>query len=226
MRLLLVEDTQGLREKIAHALKRSGYAVDTADNGRDGLWMAQNHDYDAAILDIMLPELDGIGILEQLRKDGIETAVMFLTAKDAIDDRVKGLQSGADDYLVKPFALEELLARVQALCRRSHGQASPKIEIADLVINTAAKSVTRNGTPIDLPAREYALLEYLAHRQGQVVSRTVIEEHIYDEFVSPMSNVVDAAIYTLRKKLAVSKNSPPLIHTRRGQGYILEDRSQ
>lgn len=226
MRLLLVEDVRGLREKIALALKRSGYAVDAADNGEDGLWMAQNHQYDAAILDIMLPGMDGLTILRHLRKEGNETPVMFLTARDAVGDRVQGLRSGADDYLVKPFALEELLARVEALCRRSYQKASPEIAIGDLTINTVAKAVSRGGKRIDLPAREFSLLEYLALRQGQVVSRTEIEEHIYDELVSPMSNVVDSAIYTLRKNLAVTKDAAPLIHTRRGQGYVLEERSR
>jgi len=225
MRLLLVEDSVRLRDTVALALRRSGYKVDATGDGEEGLWMAQDHDYDAAILDIMLPSLDGLSLLQKLRAGGDETPVMFLTAKDGIDERVEGLRTGADDYLVKPFALEELLARVEVLCRRSYQKASNDIQVADLKLDSAAKTVSRSGIAIDLPAREFALLEYLMLRTGQVVSRTQIEEHIYDDMVSPMSNVVDTAIYSLRKKIATEKHFPPLIHTRRGQGYVLEEKS-
>ena len=225
MRLLLVEDSRRLRETIVLALRRSGYAVDETADGDDGLWMAQNHDYDAAILDIMVPGLDGLSLLKTLRREGNKTPVMFLTARDTVNDRVNGLRSGADDYLVKPFALEELLARVEALCRRAYQSVNPEIQVADLKIESGAKTVSRSGTMIDLTAREFALLEYLALRQGQVVSRTEIEAHIYDDLVSPMSNVVDSAICALRKKITVNPDSLPLIHTRRGQGYILVERS-
>jgi two-component system copper resistance phosphate regulon response regulator CusR len=223
MRLLLVEDSERLRNTVALALRRSGYKVDATGDGKEGLWMAQDHDYDAAILDIMLPSLDGIGILRRLRDSGDQTPVMFLTAKDKIDERVEGLRTGADDYLVKPFALEELLARVEVLCRRSYRKASNEIRVADLKLDSSAKTVSRSGRPLDLTAREFALLEYLMLRAGQVVSRTEIEQHIYDDLVSPMSNVVDSAIYALRKKLATHETSPPLIHTRRGLGYVLEE---
>jgi len=226
MRLLLVEDSRRLREQIALALKRSGYAVDATEDGEEGLWMAQNHDYDGAILDIMVPGLDGLSVLKQLRREGNETPVMFLTAKDAIEDRVAGLRSGADDYLVKPFALEELLARVEALCRRSYQKATPVLQIDDLEVDTTAKSAVRSGQPIDLTAREYAILEHLMLRKGHVVSRTQIEAHIYDDLVSPMSNVVDSAVCALRKKIATSPESKPLIHTRRGQGYVVELRAK
>jgi len=224
MRLLLVEDSRRLRETVALALRRSGYAVDATGDGREGLAMAQDHGYDAAILDIMLPSLDGLSILKRLRGEKIETPVMFLTARDGIDDRVAGLRSGADDYLVKPFALEELLARVEVLCRRTYQKATSELSVADLRIDLATKRASRAGVPLDLTAREFALLEHLMLRAGHVVSRTQIEAHIYDDLVSPMSNVVDSAICALRKKIAVSPGATPLIYTRRGQGYVLESR--
>ena len=225
MRLLLVEDSNRLRESVVLALRRSGYKVDATGDGQEGLWMARDNNYDAAILDIMLPSLDGVSILKQLRDEGDSTPVMFLTARDGIDDRVEGLRSGADDYLVKPFALEELLARVEVLCRRSYNHASSQVQVADLALDSSAKRASRAGVALDLTAREFALLEYLVLRAGQVVSRTQIEQHIYDDLVSPMSNVVDSAIYALRKKLAVNEHSKPLIKTRRGQGYVLEEAS-
>jgi DNA-binding response OmpR family regulator len=225
MRILVVEDSNRLRETIVVALRRSGYAVDATGDGREGLEMAEDHPYDAAILDIMLPSLDGISILKTLRAAGHRTPVMFLTAKDAISDRVAGLRSGADDYLVKPFALEELLARVEALCRRGYHKADSELVIGDLKLDSTAKTVTRAGVALDLTAREFALLEYLMLRAGQIVTRTQIEEHIYDDLVSPMSNVVDSAVCALRKKIAVSEDSMPLIHTRRGQGYVMEARA-
>lgn len=225
MRLLFVEDSQRLRETVALALRRSGYRVDDVGTGDEGLELAELHSYDAAILDIMVPGIDGISLLEELRRQGNEIPVMFLTAKDKIDDRVLGLRSGADDYLVKPFALDELLARVEVLCRRSYQKSTPIVEIADLKLDTAAKSASRAGQRLDLTAREFALLEHLMLRAGQVVSRTELEEHIYDDLVSPMSNVVDSAVYALRKKLAVSDDTKPLIHTKRGQGYVLEERA-
>ncbi len=221
MRVLVVEDSRRLRETIGLALRKSGYAVDLTPDGSDGLWMAQSHRYDAVILDIMLPGLDGLSVLRQLRKEGNDTPILFLTAKDTIHDRVSGLRSGADDYIVKPFELEELLARVESLCRRSYQKASPVIRVSDLTVDTSAKSVTRGGRAVDLTAREYALIEYLALRHGHVVSRTEIEEHIYDDQISPMSNVVDSTVCSLRKKIAITPNSKPLIHTRRGQGYVL-----
>jgi DNA-binding response OmpR family regulator len=165
----------------------------------------------------MLPKLDGLGVVRRLREGGRDTHILLLTAKDTIEDRVRGLTSGADDYLVKPFALEELLARVQALCRRGYGEKNPAIRIADLVLNTAARTVKRGKEAIDLLPREYRLLEYLATRSGHVVTRTEIEAHIYDDISAPMSNVVDSAICALRKKIGAD-----LIRTRRGLGYVLE----
>ena len=222
MRVLLVEDSPRLQRNIATALRRSGYAVDTAGDGDEGLWLAETHDYDAIVLDIMLPKRDGLDVLRALRASGRPAHVLLLTARDTVADRVTGLQAGADDYLVKPFALEELLARVQALCRRAYGTKQPRLAVADLEIDSAARIARRAGRPVPLTAREYQLLEYLAHRRGEVVSRTEIEAHIYDGQVDPMSNVVDSAICSLRKKLAVPAAAAPLIHTRRGLGYVLD----
>ena len=220
MRLLLVEDSRRLRESLGKALRRSGYAVDTAEDGDEGLWLAEIHDYDVIVLDIMLPKLDGLSLLQRLRQGKRSSHVLLLTARDTVEDRVRGLRLGADDYLVKPFALDELLARIEALCRRAYGSKQTELTAADLCVDTIARKVTRSGRPIELTAREYLLLEYLMQRRGHVVSRKEIETHIYDELVDPMSNVVDSAICSLRKKL-VSGGQPPLIHTRRGHGYVL-----
>jgi DNA-binding response OmpR family regulator len=168
----------------------------------------------------MLPKLDGLGILQRVRAAGRDTPVLMLTARTAVSDRVAGLNHGADDYLGKPFALEELLARVQALGRRRYGQTIPQIAVGSLTVDTVAKTAACEGRAVDLTAREYALLEYLAFRRGAVVSRSDIEAHIYDDLVDPMSNVVDSAICLLRKKLS-DAGAPPLIHTRRGLGYCL-----
>jgi DNA-binding response OmpR family regulator len=191
--------------------------VDAASDGTEGQWLAEANEYDVIILDIMLPGVDGLTLLQRLRQKGRATHVLLLTAKDTVEDRVRGLQMGADDYLVKPFAFEELLARVQALCRRRYGQKSPRLVVADLEIDPATRTVQRDGKPIELKPREYALLEYLALRQGEVVPRRDIEAHLYDEAADPMSNVVDSAICVLRRKLG----PPPLIHTRHGHGYVL-----
>ncbi len=220
MRLLVAEDSLPIQKAVVIALQETGYAVDAVANGEDALWMIQNHQYDAVVLDVMMPGLDGFAVLKKLREDRNETKVLFLTARDRVEDKVHGLQQGADDYLVKPFALEELLARVAVLCRRNYGKTQSSIVIGDLEIDTAAKRVERGGRLIDLRAREYNLLEYLALRKGELVSRSEIEAHIYDDLVSPMSNVVDAAIYALRKALG----EPALIQTRRGQGYVLESK--
>jgi DNA-binding response OmpR family regulator len=221
MRLLLVEDSPRLQRSLTTALKKAGYAVDVAGDGEEGLWLATSNDYDTVILDLMLPRLDGLSMLERLRAGGKQTHVLLLTARDTVEDRVRGLRKGADDYLVKPFALDELLARVEALCRRSYGTKRTRIVLGELTIDTGARIVTLASTPVELTPREYALLEYLALRQGQVVSRTEIEHHIYDDSTDPLSNVVDSAICTLRKKVTPS-GAKPLIHTRRGHGYVLE----
>lgn len=223
MRLLLVEDSIRLQRTLAVALRRSGYAVDVAADGEEGLWLAESNDYDVIVLDILLPKRDGLDVLRTLRAHHKRTHILLLTARDTVNDRVVGLEAGADDYLVKPFALEELLARVQALCRRAYGSKQPRLVVADLEIDPAALRVKRAGQPIELTSREYQLLEYLARRRGEVVSRSDIEAHIYDGKVDPMSNVVDSAICSLRKKISVGTESQPLIHTRRGLGYVLDD---
>lgn len=225
MRILVVEDSKVLRDYVAKALKASGYAVDVAEQGDDGLALALEIAYDAIVLDIMLPELDGLSVLEQLRDAGRDTPVLFLSARDTVEDRVQGLRKGADDYLVKPFELDELLARVEVMCRHRYDLHQSALQVGDLALDSAAKQATRAGQVLDLPAREFALLEYMMARTGDTISRSEIEEHIYDDLASPMSNVVDSAIYGLRRKLAVQPDSPPLIHTRRGMGYVLELRT-
>lgn len=220
MRVLLVEDSERLRRSVSDGLRKSGFAVDLADDGENGFHLARTEDYDVIILDIMLPKLDGLDLLKRLRELGRDTHVLFLTARDAIPDRVAGLRAGADDYLVKPFAFEELLARVEALARRTHNVKQSCIRIGSLEIDTVAKSVKRKGATILLPPREYALLEYLAMRSGEVVSRTEIESHIYDSEAELMSNVIDAAVYSLRNKIDTD-GAPSMIQTRRGMGYVL-----
>ncbi len=221
MRVLLVEDSKRLRTTVGVALRRSGYAVDAAADGEEGLWLAESNAYDVIVLDIMLPKLDGLSLLQRLRDQGKPTHVLLLTARDTVADRVHGLRLGADDYLVKPFALDELLARVEALCRRAYGSKQPRLVLADLEIDTVTKEVFRAQQPVNLKPREYLLLEYLARRSGEVVTRSDIEEHIYDGSLDPMSNVVDSAISTLRKKISLP-NRAPLIHTRHGLGYVLK----
>jgi DNA-binding response OmpR family regulator len=221
MRILVVEDSAHLRQSVSTWLRRNGFAVDASADGEEGLWLAESNDYDAIVLDIMLPKLDGLALLQRLRQRGKQTHVLLLTAKDTVPDRVRGLELGADDYLVKPFALEELLARVKALCRRAYGSKDSRLVIADLEIDTSARKVTRAAQPVALQAREYALLEYLARRRGHIVTRAEIEEHIYGGEVEPASNTVDSAICSLRQKLGRA-NPAPLIHTRRGLGYELD----
>lgn len=221
MRVLLVEDYAPLRESVSQALQEAGFAVDASADGEEGSWYAETGDYDAIVLDIVLPKRDGLSVLRRLRRAGRHTPVLLLTARDTVADRVTGLDLGADDYLVKPFALEELLARVRALLRRRYDTADPVIRIQDLEVNTVSHLVYRAGERIDLTAREYALLEFLAHRAGQIVSRSDIWEHVYDFRSTVESNVVDVYIGYLRKKIERSER-PRLIHTRRGQGYVLE----
>jgi DNA-binding response OmpR family regulator len=222
MRVLLVEDSVLLQQTVGTALRRSGFAVDISGDGEDGLWRAENTDYDAIVLDIMLPKLDGWTVLQQLRKHGKITHVLLLTARDSIQDRVRGLRSGADDYLVKPFALEELIARVEALCRRAYGGKQNRLKITDLEIDASGKRIWRAGQEVKLKPREYQLLEYLAARKGEVVTQTEIAQHLYDDDSEPMSNVIESIISSLRRKLS-EPNPTPLIHTRRGLGYVLEE---
>jgi len=221
MRVLLVEDSARLRTYLARGLQRAGFAVDTAADGEEGLHYALSGDHDAIILDLMLPKLDGLSLLRKLRAHGMKTHILILTAKDTVEDRVKGLQTGADDYLVKPFALAELLARVQALVRRTYGIKTSRLSFGELEIDMARRVASRSGKELTLKPREYSLLEYLALRAGELVTRTEIEQHIYDERVEPSSNVVDSAICSLRKAID-TPGGASMIHTRRGMGYMLE----
>jgi DNA-binding response OmpR family regulator len=223
MHVLVVEDSDRLRSSLKTALKNTGYQVSEAADGEEGRWQWENGAFDAVILDGMMPGIDGLSLLKQMRDAGHDTPVLFLTAKDTLQDRVKGLHTGADDYLTKPFELEELLARVYALCRRKYNQYGKHLAIADLVIDTEARKASRAGIEITLTAREYTLLQYLALRKGEVISRTEIERNIYDELDAPLSNAVDSAVCGLRRKLAVAPDLPPLIHTRRGMGYVITD---
>ncbi|HEY7089914.1 MAG TPA: response regulator transcription factor [Tepidisphaeraceae bacterium] len=224
MRVLLVEDSERLRRSVSDGLRRSGFAVDTAGDGEVGLYHARSGVYDVIVLDIMLPRVDGLTLLKKMRQEGKDTHVLLLTARDTVHDRVVGLRAGADDYLVKPFAFDELVARVEALARRQHGTKHPMIRVGTLEIDLAAKTVTRGGVKIVLPPREYSLLEFLALRRGQVVSRTEIESHIYDMGADLMSNVVDSAVCALRRRIDAPEG-PSFIQTRRGMGYVLTDES-
>jgi DNA-binding response OmpR family regulator len=217
MRVLVVEDEPALLSVVAQALREAGYAVDEAADGEIGLYKATSWEYDAVVLDIMMPKRDGWSVLAALRTTH-KTPVLLLTARDAVIDRVRGLDVGADDYLVKPFDLTELLARVRALIRRSAGQPAPMIEIGDVAIDTGAKRVTLAGKPIVLTAREYAILELLALHRGQVVTRTQIYEHIFDENDDSLSNLVEVHVMNVRKKLGRD-----FIGTRRGQGYVIDE---
>ena len=216
MRLLVVEDEPRLLRSLAKALREEGYAVDTAETGDDGLYQAETHDYDVVVLDVMLPGLNGWDLLERLRRKKT-TPVIMLTARDAGPDRVRGLDTGADDYLVKPFDLAELLARLRALIRRSARQAQSAIEIRDVVIDLRARSVQQGGAAVSLTAREYAILEYLALHRGEVVTRTTLYEHLFDESDNTLSNLIDVHVFSIRKKLGTD-----LIVTRRGLGYCIE----
>lgn len=220
MRLLLVEDQPALLKALRQGLEEEGFAVDMAMDGEDADIKARTTQYDVIVLDVMLPKKDGLTLLKGWRQAGILTHVLMLTARTGLDDKVAGLDTGADDYLTKPFELEELLARVRALIRRRHQVKDPLIKIFDLTIDTAARRVIRNGTSVHLTPREYALLEFLAFHRGKVVTRSMIWEHLYDEYDENTSNVVDVYIRYLRNK--IDKNfEPQLIMTRWGEGYML-----
>jgi two-component system, OmpR family, response regulator len=216
MRVLLVEDEPDLLRSLAQAFREEGYAVDTAADGEDGLYKAESWGYDVIVLDVMLPKLDGWGVLKSLRKTRT-TPVLMLTARDQSRDRVRGLDGGADDYVVKPFDLPELLARVRALSRRSASEKRAVLEIGDVRLDTAARQVSRGQEEIPLTAREYALLEYLALHRGKVVTRTELYEHLFDENEFTLSNLLDVHVSNLRKKLGHD-----FITTRRGHGYCIE----
>ena len=219
MRVLIVEDEPDLLESLLKAVREDGYAADGAADGEDGLYKAGECEYDAIVLDIMLPRMDGWELLSRLRQTR-KTPVLMLTARDSVRDRVRGLDTGADDYLVKPFDLDELLARLRALIRRSASQPQSRLELGSVVIDTAARSVKQNGAPVTLTAREYALLEFLALHHGRVVTRTMLYEHLFDENDLSLSNLLDVHVSNIRKKLGHD-----FITTRRGHGYCIESPS-
>jgi len=216
VRLLVVEDELDLLRALEKAFREEGYAVDTASDGEDGLFKATSWNYDAIVLDLMLPKLDGGELLKRLRRIKT-TPVLVLTARDALPDRVKGLDTGADDYLVKPFERLELLARIRALVRRSAGQATAVLEVGDVKIDMASRTVTRQGESINLTPREYALVEFLALHRGKIVTRTMLYDHLFDENEDSLSNLLDVHVSNLRKKLG-----PNFVVTRRGQGYLID----
>ncbi len=222
MRVLLIEDDQITASFIQRGLSEAGYLVDHAVNGEDGFHFLGHGSYDAAVVDIMLPKLDGITLVKSIREQKVNTPVIFLSAKRKLDDRIKGLQSGGDDYLVKPFAFTELLARLEALIRRSTGASeSTRLSVGDLEIDLASRAVSRAGQIIDIPPREFRLLEYLMRNAGRVVSKTMIMEHVWDYDFDPQTNVVEACICRLRNKIN-SGSEQELIRTVRGVGYVLE----
>ncbi len=222
MRVLIAEDDEKIISLIIKGLKQAGFALDSATNGEDGLQLALTQPYDAAIIDVMLPKRDGLSLIEEIRRQKINTPVIILSAKHSVDDRVKGLQSGSDDYLVKPFAFSELLARVQALIRRSSAADAPSsLALGDLSMNLLTRGIVRAGKKIDLQPREFALLEYLLRNKGRVVSKTMIMEHIWDYAFDPQTNVVDVLVCRLRNK--VDKDfEKKMVHTVRGVGYVLK----
>jgi len=222
MRILLVEDDLNIASFILKGLKEAGFAMDHAANGEDGLHLVLNEPYDAAIIDIMLPKLDGLTLIEELRRKKINTPVIILSAKRSVDDRIKGLQTGGDDYLTKPFSFSELLARVEALIRRATRTTEPsRLHVGDLSMDLLTREIERAGKKIDLQPREFALLEYLMRSAGRVVSKTMILEHVWDYNFDPQTNVVDVLVCRLRDK--VDRDfMEKMIHTIRGVGYVLK----
>ncbi len=221
MRLLLIEDDRKLSALLMRGLREEGFAVDATDDGDDGAWRAVENDYDAIILDVMLPGMDGFQVLEKMRAKGRRTPVLMLTARATLQDRVRGLNSGADDYLKKPFDFEELLARIHALLRRAAPEPDVCLRADDLVLDPRTRTVTRAGSGVELTAKEFAILEYLLRHKGRVISRTVLSEHVWDENFDAMSNVVDVTVYRLREK--IHAGSAALVHTVRGAGYVLRE---
>ena len=220
MKILVVEDEERVAQFIQKGLKEEGHAVDVSYDGEDGGFLAEVNDYDLILLDVMLPKKNGISVCREIRERGVVTPVLMLTARDSVEDRVRGLDAGADDYLVKPFAFEELLARVRALLRRRSDTKTPTLKLADLELDPITRLVTRAGKPIRLTTKEYSLLEYLLRNANKVLSRTVIGEHVWDMNFDPESNVIDVYISHLRNKIDKG-HDVPLLHTMRGQGYLL-----
>ena len=222
MRLLIVEDEPKVARFVERGLREEHFAVDVAVDGESGLDLALVHDYDLVVLDVMLPKKDGFEVLEALRAARRPCKVLMLTARDSVKDRVRGLDGGADDYLVKPFAFAELLARVRALLRRAGGTEVTTLSFADLVMDVKARKVTRAGQPVALSAREFAVLEHLLRHQGEVISRTRLSEQVWDQHFDSMTNVIDVTLYHLREKVDRGF-ALPLIHTVRGVGYVLKN---
>jgi len=220
MRLLLVEDDARIARFVAKGLREQAYAVDVTSTGEDALYQAAVNTYDLVILDVMIPAPDGFAVCRELRKSGQRMPILMLTARDAVEDRIAGLDHGADDYLTKPFEFRELLARLRALLRRSGELRPEKIAIADLVLDTGAQTAKRAGRNITLTAKEYALLEYLVRNAGRVVRRADIAEHVWDETFDPFSNLIEVYVNRLRRKIDEDA-AKPLLHTRRGVGYVL-----
>jgi two-component system, OmpR family, copper resistance phosphate regulon response regulator CusR len=220
MRVLLIEDEPRMANVIAKGLREHSYAVDVAHDGDAGLYQTSINDYDIIILDVLLPQRDGFEICRELRRRGNSTPVLMLTARAAVDDRLTGFDAGADDYLTKPFSFRELLARIRALLRRDSNLRPDVLEIGDLVVDSASHRVSRANRDIQLTAKEYALLEYLARRAGQLVSRSEIAAHVWDDSFDPFSNTIEVYINRLRRKVD-DNHSVKLLHTRRGEGYIL-----
>jgi two-component system, OmpR family, response regulator len=221
MRILIVEDDETIASFVAKGLHEAGYAVDSAFDGRRGLEMALETPYDAAIVDVMLPGVDGLALVESLRRRRVRTPVLILSARHTVDDRVRGLQAGGDDYLVKPFAFAELLARIQALLRRASGPSEPtRLAVGDLEMDLLTREVRRGGRKIELRPKEQALLEYLMRQAGRVVSKTMILSHVYDYSFDPGTNVVDVLVHRLRDRIDRGFD-PKLLHTVRGMGYVL-----
>jgi two-component system, OmpR family, response regulator len=222
MRILVVEDDKKIASFIVSGLRQAGFTVDLADNGESGLSMALASPYDAAVMDLMLPKLDGLSVIEQIRRQKVSTPVIILSAKRSVDDRIKGLQAGGDDYLTKPFSFAELLARVHALIRRARHESEPtRLTVGDLALDLLTREVVRDGTTIDLQPREFALLEYLMRNSGRVVSKTMIIEQVWGYAFDPMTNVVDVLVSRLRNKVD-REFETKLIHTYRGVGYALK----
>jgi len=220
MKILVVEDEERVAQFIQKGLKEEGHAVDVSYDGEDGSFLAEVNDYDLILLDVMLPKKNGISVCREIRARGVVTPVLMLTARDSVEDRVRGLDAGADDYLVKPFAFEELLARVRALLRRRSDTKTPTLQLGDLELDPITRLVTRAGKPIRLTTKEYSLLEYLLRNANKVLSRTLIGEHVWDMNFDPESNVIDVYISHLRNKIDKGYDVA-LLHTMRGQGYLL-----
>jgi len=220
MRILVVEDELKINRTICQALREEAYAVDSASDGEEGDELSQINEYDLVILDLMLPKKSGLALCRDLRDRGLATPILMLTAKDTVEDRVEGLDSGADDYLVKPFHMDELLARMRALLRRDTGVKTTILQLADLAVDTSSHRVSRAGNAIDLTSKEYAMLEYFMRHPDQVLTRTMISEHVWDEEFDSLSNIIDVYVRRLRRKIDEG-HQPRLLHTIRGSGYLL-----